>query len=674
MGELPRVVLSEHFQERMTGRRLRSAVFLTYQLDPGFFELEVLPVFLDAPLSHAAAIRQLQLEDALHGLAGEVAVYYDAGGLVAGDASSAKLDVRRIPVRHHAGVFHPKNVFLLVEAEQGGAQALIVASLSANLTRSGWWENLEACHVEELLAGEPSFLARDMVSFLTDLRRRARGGGEQRALREILALLEPLVPANRRPPRQGRRTHFFASPEPFVDFLHRAAGRLPRGMCLEVISPYLDDAPSSGPLQDLVDRFRPEEVRVFLPRSAAGEGLCRAELYEAVRALPGVRWGRLPKAPLRLGRGEGAGERFVHAKVYRFFSQHPRRELCFVGSANLTTAAHRGRGNVETGFLVDLVPDRRPDFWLEVDDDPPPGFEAGTDGEPAPEPTGTRLTLRYHWDRGVAEAFWDAPGLSPELMITARGLVVGRSPALPPRAWTKLGEETARRIAELLEETSLFEVHGEGEVPRLLLVQEEGMSHKPSLLLRLTVADILRYWALLAPEQRAAFVEARAPELALAGEGAELVVRLRARADIDTLFGRFAGIFHGFGCLERAVRAALESGRDKEADYRVFGRRYDSLISLLERATSPEAGCDEVEAYVILGCAHQLCHAIAGDYREYWSDRGADARRLTKLVEERRAAVRRSLIDGNPEGFEQFLDWFDPRFHRRAEPVGEDRP
>ena len=70
MADIPHAVLSEHFQERMKGRRLRSAVFLTYQFDPGFFEQEVLPVLLDVPLSHAAAIRLVQLEDALRRVAG----------------------------------------------------------------------------------------------------------------------------------------------------------------------------------------------------------------------------------------------------------------------------------------------------------------------------------------------------------------------------------------------------------------------------------------------------------------------------------------------------------------------------------------------------------------------------------------------------------------------------
>ncbi len=186
MAEIPRAVLSEHFQERMSGRRLRSAVFLTYQFDPGFFEQEVLPVFLDVSLSHATAIRVVQLEDALRSLPGEIAVYYDANGLNSGDGGSAKLDVRRIPIRHHTGIFHPKNVFLLVENEEPDddghhPQTLLIASLSANLTRSGWWENVEACHVEEIAEGDKTRLKDDVSAFLESTAQQGGGGGAARA-------------------------------------------------------------------------------------------------------------------------------------------------------------------------------------------------------------------------------------------------------------------------------------------------------------------------------------------------------------------------------------------------------------------------------------------------------------------------------------------------------------
>lgn len=517
MGENPpHAVLSEHLQERMNGRRLRSAVFLTYKFDPSFFEEEVLPVLVDVPLSHAVAIRLVQIEDVLRDLPGDIAVYYDANGLAAGDGGSARLDVRRIPVQHRTGIFHAKNVFLLVESEDGDeeghhAQTLIVASLSANLTRAGWWENVEACHVEEVAEGDKTRLKGDLAGFLEKLQRKTSAQGEHRALREMLAFLRGVSIRLQKSVSGRLHTHFYGGSESVADFLDQTAGHLLRGAYLEVISPYFDDATFCNPLEQLIHHFQPREVRVFLPRSASGEGLCRQELYESVRALPGVQWGRLPKDILRLGSSDDAGERFVHAKIYRFFTQNPKREICFVGSANLTSSAHQKGGNVETGFLVDLIPPRRPEFWLSPHDRRPAEFHVRTEDDASAASDGTRLNLRYHWDRAVAEVLWDATGESPELRIEARGIQICTVPPLQSGRWTELAAETAQRIADVLPETSLFRVHTESSTPALLLVQEEGMSHKPSLLLSLSVADILRYWSLLTVAQRAAFLELRGP-------------------------------------------------------------------------------------------------------------------------------------------------------------------
>ena len=171
MAAIPTAVLSERLQDAIQNRRLISAVFLTYKLDPAFFEQEVIPLLVDVPLAHAPAIRLVQLEDALRELAGEIAVYFDSNGLAVSDDGSAKLDVRRIPVRMASGIFHAKNVFALVEQdaddpEAAPTRALIVASLSANLTRAGWWENVEAAHVEEIAEGDRTRLRDDLIYFL----------------------------------------------------------------------------------------------------------------------------------------------------------------------------------------------------------------------------------------------------------------------------------------------------------------------------------------------------------------------------------------------------------------------------------------------------------------------------------------------------------------------------
>jgi hypothetical protein len=678
VADIPRAVLSEHFEERMQGRRLRSAMFLTYQFEPAFFEQQVLPVFLDVPVSHAEAIRLIQLEDTLRSLPGEIAVYYDANGLNSGDGGSAKLDVRRIPVRHRTGVFHPKNVLLLLEDQLDGEsghreQTLVVASLSANLTRAGWWENVECCHVEEITERSASRLRDDLIGFLESLRNRAAVTHEQRAVREILAFLRRVQPRLQKSAGGHLHTHFFAGREPLPDFLDRIAGEFLGGSHLEVISPFFDDAPSSQPLEELIARFHPKEVRVFLPRSNAGEALCRGELYDAVRALPNVHWGHLPQELLRISRQEETAGRAVHAKLYRFFTQNPKREICFIGSANLTRAAHQAGGNVETGFLVDQVPPRRPAFWLSIESHRPSEFQARKEDEPSIVTGGTRLNLTYHWDRALVEAYWDSPHPSSALRLTARGLEIGPVAPLPPRTWTSLPSELVNRVRELLAETSLFLVHGEADVPLPLLVQEEGMSHKPSLLFNLSAADILRYWALLTPAQRAAFVDTHAPEIALTGRGADLVTHVRAELSSDTLFDQFAGIFHSFGCVERTVRAALDAKNDKDADYRIFGRKYDSLGTLLERIRSNDGGEDDVNRYVTLLCARQLARELERDYPSYWASRPGDAVCLNAQFANL-STIRERLVQRDPAELGGFLDWFDRWFLKRAEPVPEMPP
>jgi len=657
----------------MQGRRLCSAVFLTFQFDPGFFEQEVLPVFLDVPLSHATAIRLVQLEDALRAIPGQVAVYYDAHGLVAGEAGSAKLDVHRIAVRHRTGIFHPKNVFLLVEDEvpdEAGhrAQTLIVASLSANLTRSGWWENVECCHVEEINEGEKTRLKEDIVNVLQEIRRKTPAETEHGAMRDLRHFLKSTDQRQRK--SSGGRLHarLYSGPESVVDFLAETVGAQIHGSYLEIIAPYLDDAVECKPLQDLLERFEPKAVRLYLPRSPAGEVLCRQEVFRSVAALPNVAWGRLAKDFLRLGRHEDAGERSVHAKIYRFFTQSPKREICFIGSVNLTSAAHQVGGNFETGFLVDYTPQRRPDFWLTPDDRPAAEFRTRGEGEAAAS-GGRPLNLRYNWDRNQAEAFWDAPSQSPELHLEARGVAMGMLNPLPPREWGAVEPELTRRIGEVLAETSLFEVY-DGTSRGLLLVQELGMSHKPSLLFRLSAADILRYWSLLTPDQRAAFLEARAPEIALLGQGADLVARAKMHLEEDTVFDRFAGFFHAFGCLERTIRTALTEGKEKEATYRLFGQKYDSLGPLLDRIASESGTGDGVDHYVLVSCARQLCQEVTRDHSEYWEEHADDAKALDARVGDLHSAIRSRLAAGSPEEFGEFLQWFDRWFLVRAVPVG----
>ncbi len=671
MADIPRAVLSEQFQERMQGKRLVSAVFLTFQFDAGFFEQEVLPVFLDVPLSHATAIRLVQIEAALRELQGNIAIYYDANGLVTGDAGSAKLDMKRIPVQHRKGIFHPKNAFLLVESEEANqegahARSLIIACMSANLTRSGWWENVECCHIEELVANDRTRLRDDLIAFLDLLRRKTPAEGEHLAICEVIGFLKGSEQRQQKSSSGRLLTHFYTGKESFPDFLDATAGALLRGTYMEVISPYFDDKADCQPLLDLIERFEPKEVRVFLPRSPSGDALVREELYSSVASLPNVQWGKFDRDMTKLGRSEDAGERMVHAKLYRFFTMSPKREICFVGSANLTSSAHRNGGNAESGFIVDIDLPRKPSFWLEPDKKQPTEFISRKEDEVVAASGGTKLNLRYHWNRKTVKVFWDASEPSPNLKIEARGVPVAAFEKLPPRSWTESPADVAIRVEAALHETSLFAVFGENDHQSFLLVQEEGMSHKPSLLMNLTAADILRYWSLLTPAQRTAFLESKLSELIGSGQGADLVARSQHVLDDNTLFDKLAGFFHAFNCLEQAVKNAIESGNLKEANYRLFGKKYDSLGNLLDKVGSSTESIDAVDRYVITMCARQICQEIARQFPDYWSQHHLDVRALKDRIKDLSSV--RSEFAEQAGDMTSFLDWFDRWFLHRAEP------
>lgn len=671
MASIPSAVLSERFKEVIGARRLISAVFLTFRFDPAFFEQEVVPVLIDEPLSHAPVIRLVQLENLLRDTPGEIAVYYDANGLVASDEGSAKLDIRRIPVRLRTGIFHAKNAFLLVEEERPSegesVRSLIVASLSANLTRAGWWENVESAHLEELEAGSKSRLKDDLVQFLGDVRRRAgSAAGDHTAIDAILAFLRQET-EQRAQRSSGERlhTHFYNGREPLDEFIERVAGDRVRGTNLEIVSPYFDDAGFSDPLNRLLERFEPSELRVFLPRADDGTALCNAELYRWVTEQRRTGWGRLSGDLMRRGRAEDAGKRFVHAKVYRFFRRSPTMEICFVGSANLTRAAHQQGGNLESGFLVEVEPSGRPDFWLEADSRKPAMFEAELENEGAATTAGSRLAIQFRWDQRTAAAFWDEASASPNLTLETRGVVLGYVTGLTPRTWVELPPQLAEKLRGMLMESSFVRVAGDRPEPVYLLVQEEGMAHKPSLLLGLSVADILRYWSLLTPEQRMAFIEQKMPELSATATGQDLIAPLRARAQVDTLFDRFAGIYHAFGCLERSVCEALERGGDKEAASRLFGQKYDSLQTLLDRLTGEQSKGDEIERYVIALSARQMHDELKRAFPEFWQNHREFATALRDQFQ-RLESIRIGLLASDPLEMPKFLDWFDSWFMKRA--------
>jgi hypothetical protein len=668
MTEIPRAVLSEQFQLAMKDRVVRSAVFLTFMFEPDFFEQEVLPAVLpDTGFGHIPDIRILQLEEILKKSVDHVAVYYDRDALMAG-SQSAKLDVRRIPTRHRTGSFHPKNVLLLTEEAEPAdpdspVRHLIVATMSANLTRAGWWENVECCHIEDVEENSPCSFRDDLLDLIRRVKASASTEVSHEALDAIRAFVSALSAPKHRSAKGRLYPRLYTGRESVADFLDDELGTLAEGTNLEVISPYFNSA-DAGPLQDICDRFHPREIRVYLPRAEDGSAQCDALLYGAVSEIEGARWAKLPEELLRAGKSEKVTRRRVHAKVYRFFDPRRKYEAWLIGSVNLTTAAHSRGGNLETAFLLETEPARAPDWWMEPDTKKPAAF-LGSEGDDVTTAT-TALSVRYDWSSGEAWAFWDATNAPGPLSVRAAGAPLFELDSLVPGTWQRLGDDAATSLRKVLPGTSFLDVSEAGGPSTTILVQEEGMAHKPSVLLSLSAADILHYWALLTPEQRVAFLEAKLEEITEACIQAGIDPKKLETIE-DSIFDTFAGIYHSYHALERSVLDSLKANKTKEAEYRLIGKKYDSLPSLIEKLTSEETA-DSVTVYVTVLCAQQLLRVVKEQAPDFIRQHKVEFRALDTQLK-RAARVRDRLDFPSADAREAFLTWFDERFLRRAEPV-----
>jgi len=368
-NHIPQEVLSQQLGDIIYGRRVRTAVFTTYTFDPGFFETHILPVLFEKPFHQVEKVRLIQMEEAMRSL-DDIAVYYDRTAL-SQEAQPAQLDYRRIDVRRATGAFHPKLILLLVEnnaddQEENTAPddlSLIVASLSANLTRAGWWENVETGHIEEVLnrdyhSSRTSF-RKDILSMIQRLKGCCTNGENHSALDRIHDFLTRR--ANRDPITKitvnGRySTRLFCGQKNLTTMLEEL--KLYRD-CenIEIISPYFDKTPAQT-LQKVINAVEPSRVRIFLPRNVDGSATVTEETYNAINDLDNVEWANLPDDFLRSGGRKNIDKmppRRVHAKVYRFWMKGGSN-ITLVGSVNMTSPghSHSGAGNFEAAFLYDI--------------------------------------------------------------------------------------------------------------------------------------------------------------------------------------------------------------------------------------------------------------------------------------------------------------------------------
>lgn len=684
----PQSPLSDQLRDRIGKRRVRVAVFFTYQFDPAFFETEVLQTLFDHDWSRNRRVALAQAEDVLRKVE-HLAVYYDLRGIPE-TASSASLDYRRFGLSRPGGVFHPKNILLLLEDEDESQKStsLLLVTTSANLTRAGWWENLEAAHMIELPENSKSLLRDDLLGdngLLSRVVKHDKTGDEHRAIEEIRKFLRYRTELSGQRSQNGvLRPRIYAGQMPLARFLLEDVQIDAADFNLEIISPYFDNTDEAKAVVTLIEALNPRAARIFLPKSDVGAVLCRKEYYESVAGIPRVSWGLLPRNFTRYAKTrEDSVDRFVHAKVYRLFSSRRNQEYLLVGSVNLTQAAHSAAssGNLESAILFQSTPvENRPDWWLSpVEDSYHPGaFEVPVSEDTAPLACHS-VSFRYDWQNNTFSYYWALDGSLPE-----RAEVRHRSVAPFPiedikfDAWSDLPADVASRMRDGLRSSSFLDVIAGGKPPQRVLVREEGMENKPSLSVSLTPEEILEYWSLFSPEQKSAFLSRKLESLVSADseqsvdEGPAIVHP--QSVEQHSMFDRFAGIFHAFSCVENLIAEALSSGNTREARCLLFGSKYDSLKTLIERITTAD-NADRVNRYLTLLCALQLLGNLPDHDDEFATLERRALDGIRGMLKKAIQTSREELLPELGERPNEFVDWFEKMFFLNIPaPEVEDEP
>lgn len=612
-------VLLDALRDAIGERRVRAAVFTTYQLDPPFFEDHILAPLLSVEDGGLDIVRRVLLEETLREL-DEVLLLYSPGGLL--PTGPLRQAVRAVPVRHEGGVFHPKQVLLLVGDVE--PEALVLLTSSANLTRTGWWENVEVADVRVIGAGNASSLRDDLLGLVGWIGERLLHPSP--ALEAIGSFLRELRGASGLP-------RLWSGTEPLGDFLAR---HLPRGASLEVGAPFVDEV--AGPVGALVRLLEPAKTLVLLPTDREERPACGRGWLDGVEAL-GASCAKLHGVDRSLGR-RTRQTRFVHAKFVRV--QKGARAWTLAGSPNLTGPGHagwlvdEGRSNVEAAIL-DVGADTG--GWLAPLDEggeavpcssPRDRSEPGEGGGPA-------IRLRFDWERLIASYLHHGEP-SDRIHVGLGGqdpeAPVGRFHFVPARGdeWVDLAAEHARVLQALIDGSNVLAVWGDAGRPRLVLVEETGLAHRPSRVAHeLRPGDILRHWTLLSVRDREeAALEALGQAEPLDPEapvGPLVEVRVTGR----TMFDAFAGVFHAFLMLRERLEEAADRGRWRVVETWLLGEKHDSLGTLLDRVDESDSS-ESVYRLVVLLCARDLWAWARDAWPSLAGEHPARARRLEERL------------------------------------------
>lgn len=637
------MTISEAFRAVIGEREVMQAFFSTYSFEPDFFELEVLPLLLGNPaLSSNETIRYYQLQSLMRKHIGRLAVVYDLD--VFDPQLAPRLEVDYLPMRVGGACQHAKLMVLVVRERKSEQLSIILGAGSFNLTKAGWWENLEVGHWVELSQGSaPGNIHKPLLDSLHFYQSQT----PTPVLEAILAVADSFEATADDP---SCAFYFSGSGAGRTQFDTFIAEQTNADAPIEVISPFFA---AEGDNQVIINLLmRHPSTTVLLPLDEHGQALVdRESVYEA---LPNetISWGRWSESIRKSHLDPKAGYRKLHAKIYQSQGKAP---WAFVGSVNLSFKAFRQ--NVEAGFLLRghatkclLAPLQAPPDKFKVEPEAQSQINPGSEEMPA-------IHALFDWQSETLHLTTAKPG---SLTLLSSALDVLLDVQLNAQE-----DQTvpASQLKQHLQGSSLIQArwHSEGKhAIGTVLISQRNLFCRPTHLPPLDLQALLRIFIGMHESRRLELFGDLAVRLLHSSqeEGLqdEFLPELAPEGSFESFFSEFSQVNGAFWELAGRLNKAEQGGDVQTLAYYLRGQQPDSLRMLLETITKPpgKQSPSLIVRYLTLLSVADLLKRF---------NKHADVSLLAEAEKALLALEQRELLTQlDEEKGEQFLRWFKAKF------------
>ena len=663
-------VVSDYVKVLLDECEVEAGVFTTYTFDPEFFELEVIPLLLsgNTPFSSDSRVKQFQVREKLRESSLDLEVFYDLQIFRKEGSISPSMEYLFHGIHRGNNAFHAKVALILVHDSKHDRDCLLVGAGSNNLTRAGWWDNIECMHWELVWKdqAERTFLnqLRDDVAWL-DQERYLESARRSSALNKISDYLDNCKTRSQATPVSYYGIDDASQRHNFPAFMRQQAKKhwTYNNWTLEIISPFFAENPKNREHEFFLE-MGIQEIHLLLPMDQEGTVLCQEAYFDEINKSEDIHWSKWESDTSSALGLKGQHFRRLHAKIYHFYNR--KQSWAFVGSINFSHKAMWE--NIEAGFFIKLDHNgpllasiRKPDSIEKFED--PQELLPGATEELAEEVP--RIYLAYDWTdqrlTGITESHqsYAINIMTPEGdAVVANWAITGTA-----REWDGNKDllEKLLRNGSLIKITGVKTRSGEAFAAHTVMLMQTGWTHKPLDLPDLTAAQILAIYANMTPEQRDQMTHDEFTHMLVnAGEGVDLT----APTDdftVDQFFSEYAEIFHAFRHFRKRLEAAIEAENQPIVDYYLTGTGLDSLPTLLERSIGEASDVNPVTGYLVFLCAREIYQLPEFKDRKL-------VKRHTKHVNKNIRAFKSdniiNLEDNTPAKRKAFFKWFEDQFFK----------